>query len=181
MEATLAILKVSGVEGVTMRKVASMAGKSLNNVQHHFKNKETLLNNLADYYFAQCYEDIAQFSPSNRVDEPKQVLYEFVLFILGQSEHISDACLVFRELWAVATRNSELEDKLNQFYVSSVDRACIFWSDYDRANAEKAASLLLPYVEGYSIQHKALPVDKEQMAELLSETLHTLLTQPVND
>lgn len=181
MEAALAILKVSGVEGLTMRKVASAAGKSLNNVQHHFKNKDMLLNYLADFYFAQCYEGVAQYTPNNQVNDPKQALYEFVLFILEQSEHISDACLVFRELWAVATRNPELEDKLNQFYASSVDRACIFWNDYDRANAEKAASLFLPYIEGYSIQHKALPVDREKIAELLSETLYALLTQPVND
>lgn len=181
MEAALAILKISGAEGLTMRKVASTAGRSLNNVQHHFKNKETLLNCLADFYFTQCYEVTEQYTPSDQVNEPKQALYEFVLFILGQSEQINDACLVFRELWAISTRNEELECKLNQFYLSSVNRACSLWESYGRANAEKAASLLLPYVEGYSIQHKALPVDKEQIAELLSETLYTLLTQPVND
>ncbi|UUM32487.1 TetR/AcrR family transcriptional regulator [Vibrio japonicus] len=181
MESALAILKASGVEGLTMRKVASTAGKSLNNVQHHFKNKDTLLNYLADFYFAQCYEGVEQYAPSKDVSDPKQVLYEFVLFILGESEHISDACLVLRELWAVSTRNKELEDKLNQFYASSVDRACVLWEGYGRANAEKAASLLLPYIEGYSIQHKALPIDREKIAELLSETLYALLTQPVND
>lgn len=181
MEAALAILKMSGAEGLTMRKVASTAGKSLNNVQHHFKNKDTLLNCLADFYFTQCYNIAEQYAPSQPSSSPKQALYEFVLFILEQSEHMSDACLVFRELWAVSTRNKELEDKLNQFYTSSVDRACTFWESYDRANAEDAASLFLPYIEGYSIQHKALPVDRERIAEILSETLYTLLTRPVND
>ena len=181
MEAALAILKTSGMEGLTMRKVASMAGKSLNNVQHHFKNKDMLLNCLAEFYFAQCYDVVEQYTPSKQVNDPKQELYEFILFILEQSEDISDACLVFRELWAVSTRNDELEDKLNQFYSSSVSRACTFWEDYGKENAEKAASLFLPYIEGYSIQHKALPVDRENIAKLLSETLYALLTKPIND
>ena len=180
MEAALAILKASGIEGLTMRKVASMAGKSLNNVQHHFKNKDMLLNCLAEFYFAQCYDVVEQYTPSKQVNDPKQELYEFVLFILGKSEDISDACLVFRELWAVSTRNNELEAKLNQFYSSSVYRACSLWKGYGRENAEKAASLFLPYVEGYSIQHKALPLDRKNIAELLSETLYALLTQPVS-
>ncbi|KOO10410.1 TetR family transcriptional regulator, partial [Vibrio xuii] len=76
MESALAILKTSGVEGLSMRKVASTAGKSLNNVQHHFKNKDTLLNYLADFYLAQCYEGVEQYTPSKDVSDPKQGLYE---------------------------------------------------------------------------------------------------------
>lgn len=179
MEAALAILKTSGIDGLTMRQVAATAGKSLNNVQHHFKNKTTLLNYLAEFYFNQCNDNVAQFTPSNLHQDPKRHLYEFIVFILEQSEGMSDVCLIFRELWAVATRDKEIERKLNQFYAMSVERACTYWSGYNRSNAEKAASVILPYIEGYSIQYKALPVNRETIAELLADVIHVILTQPV--
>ena len=177
MEAALSVLKTVGVEGLTMRKVATTADRSLNNIQHHFKNKSVLLNALTDHYFAKCNDIVEQYSPCEKFTHPKEELYQFILFILEQSEQVSDACIVFRELWAVSIRDRELEDKLNQFYLTSVAKACAFWESYDKANAEKAASILLPYIEGYSIQHKALPLEKNNIAHLLSDFIYTLLTQ----
>ncbi|WP_427978655.1 TetR/AcrR family transcriptional regulator [Agarivorans sp.] len=176
IQAALSLLKESGIEGLTMRKVALASAKSLNNVQHHFKTKSDLLNGMAAYYFAVCEDMASQYVQNKVARAPKEELYEVILYCLNQANQISDACLVFRELWAVATRNKDVEQQLVGYYSQSLDKLCGFWQQYELANAQKAASILLPYLDGYSIQHKALPLSKEQIAEVLTESLLPILT-----
>ena len=54
LRAAIAILKQVGMEGFTMRGVASEAGMSLGNLQYHFKDKAALMAGLAEHYFAEC-------------------------------------------------------------------------------------------------------------------------------
>ena len=181
MDAALSVLKVSGVEGLTMRGVAATAGRSLNNIQHHFKNKQVLLNALTEHYFDQCNDTLQQYSPGKLPTDPKQELYNLILFALKQTEQINDTCIVFRELWAVSMRDREVEDKLNQFYSASVEKLCSFWEQYDENNAAHAATILLPYIEGYSIQHKALPITTDEIAKMLTDTIYSVLTREITE
>ena len=51
-QAALTILEAEGPEAVTMRRVASAAGITPMAIYHHFPNRETLLNTIANEEFA---------------------------------------------------------------------------------------------------------------------------------
>ncbi|WP_413110738.1 TetR/AcrR family transcriptional regulator [Thaumasiovibrio sp. DFM-14] len=175
IQSALSLLKASGTEGLTMRQVAAVSGRSLSNVQHHFKNKKALLVGMAAYYFEQCDRLAEQYAREWQFQNSRQGLFDLVLFCLDNADQVSDACLVFREMWAISLRNAEIETQLINYYQSKFNKLCLYWAEYEVENAKKAASLLLPFIEGYSIQHNALPLSKEQVAEMLSDTLYTVL------
>lgn len=180
MQAALSLLKESGAEGLTMRKVALVSGRSLNNVQHHFTNKSKLLESLANYYFSVCDDIIEQYVNDPVQQDPKAALHDMIRYSLEHADHISDACLVFRELWAISTRNQDVENQLVKYYSYTLNRICNYWADYDIGNAKKAASILLPFIDGYSIQHKAIPISKEEISCVLAESLYAILSSPAD-
>lgn len=177
MQAALVLLKESGVEGLTMRKVAAASGRSLNNVQHHFTNKDYLLECMAKFYFDICDDIAEQYVPCQEAQDPKSQLYDVILYSLNHADQINDACLVVRELWAISTRNKDVETQLIHYYSAYFDKVCAVLEPFSRENAKKATSILLPYIDGYSIQHKSLPLSKEEIAQVLTDSLFSILIQ----
>lgn len=157
-----------------MRKVAALCGRNLNNVQYYYKNKAALLSGLANYYFERCAGLFDEYAPSPEDLPLKEKLQEAIFYALQYSSQLSDECIVFRELWALSTRNEEIEEQLKMFYMESVEKMCQILGEYNPAQSKIAASILLPYLDGYSIQHKSLPVTIEQLSNALTECMFTL-------
>lgn len=80
-------------------------------------------------------------------------------------------CRFFREMWALSARDKEINKQLVKYYktlFNNLSKLFIAVCESETA-AEKAASLLLPYFEGYSLTVGALPQEKQETAKMLAQ------------
>ncbi len=164
IDCALELLKTQGDHGVTMRQVAQRSEMSLSNAQHYFKNKDELLKAMADRYFGNCIEDIRGQASINAEGDIYTELSEMLMEFLKHGLEVSEMCRIFREYWAIATRNQVIEQYLTDYYKSMIETLSNKLQAVAASPAalEKAVSLIIPYVEGYSITAKALPIDIEE-------------------
>lgn len=161
LDIAIELLRQEGDFGVTMRKVATLAEMSLSNVQYYFKNKDQLLKAVADRYFHQCLNDLNE-QPAISNEEQ---LTEFVTMLLSHGHEVSDMCRIFREYWAISTRNDVIDEYLQNYYramaegVSEILRPLA----HDDVSLAQAVSVLIPFVEGYSVTARSLPSRLEVM------------------
>jgi len=176
IERTLSLLKEIGMEGLTMRKVANEAGMSLGNLQYHYKDKAALLSELADSYFDICLGELKSYTPQNSNWTREEQRYALIGFYLDHVDHISDMCRIFRELWALSTRDSSVEQQMNEYYRQLVVTLTGLLTPLcgGEEAAQYVTQLLIPYFEGYSITHDALPVSKQATAAMLSRLCQTI-------
>ncbi|WP_070969650.1 TetR/AcrR family transcriptional regulator [Vibrio sonorensis] len=174
LDVAIELLRSEGDYGVTMRKVASIADMSLSNVQYYFKTKDELLKAMADRYFQQCLEEVASYPILDKQEDLKPLLARF----LSHGHELSDMCRIFREYWAISTRNETVDDYLREYYCSMValtqDKlrplaAC-------ETSLSKAVSVLIPFVEGYTISAKSLSHDLQSMIATLDTILLEILS-----
>ena len=177
IDCAMALLRNEGDRGVTMRRVAQDAGMSLSNVQYYFKNKDALLKAMADRYFYQCLEDIEGEPFLFETNDQTAALRAVSRNFLAHGLEVSDMCRVFREYWALATRNAEIENYLVNYYsrLSAVLKDKLRPLAIDESALDEAVSLFIPVVEGYSITCPALPVDIDRMTELTADLLLSAL------
>ncbi len=169
LDVTFELLKNEGDFGVTMRKVATLADMSLSNVQYYFKNKDILLKAVADRYFHQCLQEMERMPALASKTEIKAMVQKF----LSHGYETTDMCRIFREYWAISTRNEVIETYLQAYY----EKLSVILSDKLQPIAcseqalSKAISLLIAYSEGYSITASALPGAPEVIGEFLSNVV----------
>ena len=154
-----------------MRKVATQAKMSLGNLQYHFKDKTALMSGLAEYYFGECTSllDAYQLDPTDGTIEEK--LQNLILFLLDHVDHISDMCRIFREIWALSARDENIHMQMIAYYkvtMNKLSKLLSLISGSEKA-ANNMASLLMPYIEGYSVMCQALPQDKYDTAQMLAK------------
>ncbi|MEM9541680.1 MAG: TetR/AcrR family transcriptional regulator [Cyanobacteria bacterium P01_E01_bin.42] len=171
IQAAIALLKVHGIEGLTMRKVATQAEMSLGNLQYHFKDKTALMAGLAEHYFGECESllDDYQHTPIDGTTEEK--LRNLIFFLLDHVDCMSDMCRIFREIWALSTRDEDINIQLIDYYkvtMQKLSKLLILVSGCEKA-ANDMASLLMPYIEGYSIVFPALPQSKHDTMQILTK------------
>ncbi|MCG8037182.1 MAG: TetR/AcrR family transcriptional regulator [Candidatus Thiodiazotropha taylori] len=174
----LELLKTKGDHGLTMRQVAQRSEMSLSNAQHYFKNKDELLKAMADRYFGACIEDIrgqASISAEGNIDAE---LSEMLIGFLKHGLEVSEMCRIFREYWAIATRNAVVEQYLTDYYKSMVETLSsnLQAVAVSPAALDRAVSLIIPYVEGYSITARALPIDIEEANRMFVKLVVAILS-----
>lgn len=175
IEAAIQVLQSFGTEGLTMRKVAGEAEISLGNLQYHFKDKASLMAGLAEHYFAECSEMLDRYERAPSTGSREEDLNHLLQFLLGHVDHaeeITEMCRVFREMWALSSRDSEIHRQLNDYYEVTVDKLVALLLPFcsDEKAAKRFASFVLPYMEGYSITGGALPIQKNEIVQILTET-----------
>lgn len=178
IDCALSILREKGDRGLTMRQVALKAGISLSNLQFYFKNKDELLKGMVDFYFDKCATLFdAHIESSKATSTPKKKVYNLITFGLGQGEEITEICKIFRELWAIATRNDEVNTHLEAYYKEYAGKLSAIISPLTGGVEEvhKAVTLLLPYFEGYAITAPILPIEKKYVVEMLSNIILSIL------
>ena len=177
IESAIAVLKEVGTEGLTMRRVAAESSMSLGNLQYHFKDKTALMGGLAELYFNECSTLLAEYQHTPEDGTIEEKLNHLILEILDHVDHISDMCKIFREIWALATRNDKLHSQLVEYYKTYFENLTQLLNPLcsDDKSAKKMASLLMPYIEGYSITVKALPQSKNETAAMLTESCLKML------
>jgi len=177
IDCALMLLKTEGDHGVTMRQVAQRSDMSLSNVQYYFKNKDELLKAMADRYFGLCIQDIQGQVGLTEQGDIEAELSAMLLEYLRHGLEISEMCRIFREYWAIATRNEAIDQYLTDYYkrlIEALSRKLEPASASPEALTH-AVSLIIPYVEGYTITSRALPVDIEQASRMLVTLVMSVL------
>ncbi|MGL6259835.1 TetR/AcrR family transcriptional regulator [Vibrio sp. WXL210] len=175
IEKTLEVLKTEGDYGVTMRKVASRCGITLSSLQYYYKTKDDLLKAVADKYFQQCIAMLEGMPEITTQDELGAVLDSFLSYAFEDS----DLTRIFREYWAISSRNEMINKYLARYYVSFSEimtEKLRPLADNDEALAQ-AVSILIPYVEGYSIVALSLPNGIDSTSERLKVIIWRCLRQ----
>ncbi|NVK54241.1 MAG: TetR/AcrR family transcriptional regulator [Alteromonadaceae bacterium] len=171
-EATL-LLQSHGDFSVTMRKVASLCDMSLSNLQYYFKNKDELLKAMADKYFQQCLNGL-QESPTV---ESEDDLKAFITAQFSAVMEVSDMCRIFREYWAISSRNAQIESYLKRYYTNVVDILGDKLNPIakDKECLSAAIALLISLIEGYSVTAHSMPVNHDGMVVLTHKTTLSIL------
>ncbi len=177
IDIALELLKAQGDHGVTMRQIAQRAGMSLSNVQYYFKSKDDLLKAMADRYFRQCLDDFQRESAISNDGDMRKNLRTLVRTLLAHGTELSEMCRIFREYWAIATRNSVIEVYLQDYYqeMSELLTQTLRPFAKNQEGLSAAVTLLLPYVEGYSIASESLPLEVEGTTDMVTRLLLYLL------
>lgn len=177
LDVALTLLKNEGDYGVTMRRVAAGANMTLSNVQYYFKNKDNLLVALADRYFQSCLAEMREMPKLTSHDTLTEDLKSLVKSFLCHGLELTEMCRIFREYWAISTRNEAIEQYLKAYYQSSAQVLSAIFSPVAATseNATKAIALFVPYVEGYSITATSLTTDFEDDVKEMSDLLRMIL------
>lgn len=171
LASALDLLKESGDAGLTMRQLANRADMRLSNVQYYFKSKNNLLIAMVDSYFDECIEDLRQLTDAVDKADIRARARVIIQSGLSHGSHLSDICRIFRELWAISSRNPEIEASMQAYYrrFSEMVSVFILGADADRANRSRVSAMLIPYFEGYSITAKSLSVGSEVIENALCD------------
>lgn len=176
IENALDILKTGGDNALTMRQVATKSGISLSNVQYYYKTKNELLKAMVDNYFSECSLFFAKHV-SNDNQTSKQKIEQLIRFGLDEEENLIEMCHMFREFWAISSRNKEIKDYVNSYYKDYSKNLSSYFDNMESTpeNIEKVVSFLMPYFEGYNITKNAIPLSHETLVKTLVETVEFLL------
>ncbi|MEM9062746.1 MAG: TetR/AcrR family transcriptional regulator [Pseudomonadota bacterium] len=171
LDCALDLLKEAGDAGLTMRKLAERAGMRLSNVQYYFKSRDDVLKAMATRYFEECAEEVrllTQEAPGSTVRERARVLIQTGL---RHGDELSDMCRIFRELWAISSRNAAIRDHMADYYrtFSSLIADFVLGETADRAGRDRLTSLLLPFFEGYSVTAASVPLTTECVGDVLTD------------
>lgn len=180
IECTVRIMRDRGDRGLTMRQVASSAGMSLSNLQYYFKNKDELLSGMVDFYLDKCATALDEHIATSNAKSLREKLHNFIAFSLTYGENLTEVCKVFRELWAIATRNEDVNKQLEQYYAIHVEKlSAMIASDTTNLDAvPKAVSIIIPYIEGYTITAPAMPITMHELTDILTDSVMHLLEAP---
>lgn len=174
------ILKASGDQGLTMRKVAEAAGMRLSNVQYYFKTKELLLGALLEGFLL-TYAESIQLLSLPKQDNPEKKLSLLTLHILTDIEN-SDCAVIFKEIWAIAERNSAVKKAVDEYYKKLYTMLfdALKQAAPDNCQGQQlgnAVAILLPFIEGYCITSSNLNVSTKKLSEQLGIILYRLLSE----
>jgi AcrR family transcriptional regulator len=170
---TINLLKEEGSSGITMRKIATRCSITLSNLQYHYPDKSLLLQTVAQYFCKKCEENIeeelTELTPKDKTEE-KQFIKK-LLEILLKYDDTSLESIVFREIWALSTRDQQLKLSLQKYY-KDYNNKLINIVAIIKNSPEEIISLLTPYAEGYSLIGKSLPLTKDKTIEMLEKIIH---------
>jgi AcrR family transcriptional regulator len=166
IQITIQILCAEGAGGLTMRKVAKLSEIRLSNLQYYYKDKKALLEATIEDYFHKNQIEVAESIASL----PKEIALEKLLEIILEQSLIdgnsSPRCAMFREVWALATKMPVIDALVRSYYEQYNNWLCEQFTPYSD-DAVTIVSLLMPYVEGYSLMGNALPISKKKIIEAL--------------
>ncbi len=179
LQCAMTILRESGDQGLTMRKVADSADMRLSNVQYYFKTKELLLAALLEGFLVEYAQSMQTLTLPVELDSETK-LKQLMAHILTDIEK-SDCAVVFKEIWAIAERNEAVKKSLENYYVKLHDM--LFTSikqvapdNCQVAKINNAVAILLPFIEGYCITSSNLKTTRKKLADQLATVMNQLLS-----
>lgn len=167
----LKIIREQGDAGLTMRKIAECADMRLSNLQYYFKSRNDVLIAMVKSYFGTCEAELRTLADSSRLLDRRARARALIATVLHHGTELSDMCRVFRELWAISTRNDVVHTEMMRYYrmLWSVLADAILGEEAAAEQKARIAVLLLPYMEGYSITAPSLPLPTESVIDWLTD------------
>ena len=171
LECALKLLIETGDAGLTMRRIADCAGMRLSNVQYYFKSRDDVLIAMVAQYFDECAANLRKLTEESKAQTQSERVKFLVNAGLSHGQEISDMCRAFREIWAISSRNSIVDNSLMDYYRRFAD----LMSDYalsdelDTADREKMKALLVPYFEGYSVTARSLTLENNIVEDMITD------------
>ncbi len=177
LDCALNLLKETGDAGLTMRKIADCAGMRLSNVQYYFKSRDDVLKAMVTRHVEECTADLKRLTREDPAPTPRARAHHLIRAGLSHGMELSDMCRIFRELWAISSRNTIVRDHMTGYYLnfSALMADFVIGEDVDPAVHDRVRSLLLPFFEGYSVTAAALPLPMEQVADMLTDLVMSIL------
>ncbi len=171
LDCALQIIRDNGNAGLTMRKIADCAGMRLSNVQYYFASKDDVLAAMVADYFGACEAELTQAAEACASLDQRERTHRLIAEVLKHGTELSDMCRVFRELWAISSRNDVVNREITLYYKSlcSVVADSVAGAQGSDEQKARVGSLLLPYVEGYSITASSLPMPVGEVTDMLTE------------
>lgn len=178
LQCAMTLLKESGDQGLTMRKVAESADMRLSNVQYYFKTKELLLAALLEGFLVDYAQSMQVLTASDQLSAEKR-LQQLTTHILNDIEK-SDCAVVFKEIWAIAERNNAVKQAVDDYYAKLhlmlfEELKQVAPKGCKDQTLNNAVAILLPFIEGYCITNSNLKVSNKKLAQQLAEVLFQLL------
>ncbi|MEM6676764.1 MAG: TetR/AcrR family transcriptional regulator [Pseudomonadota bacterium] len=171
LDSALALLREHGDAGLTMRKLAERAGMRLSNVQYYFTSRDDVLKAMATRYFEACTQEIRRLTEANPGDALRERAHLLILTVLRHGDALSDMCRIFRELWALSSRNDAIRDHMADYYrvLACLIADFVLGETAEPDHRARLASLLVPFFEGYSVTAAAVPLSTDQVADMLAD------------
>ena len=136
---------------------------------------------MIDFYLTQCAEMAAQIGIKDTGKSgSKKAELAMMIHQLLDNDEMRSLCRTFREFWAMATRNSTIDDYLHHYYLQCANYLSTTIGPYAKCNpvkVQKIVSLLIPYFEGYTLTSAAVPLNSRQIAELLSHLIMQIIEE----
>lgn len=176
IEAARRVLVREGSNGFSLRKVAAEAGLSLSNVQYYYPTRVALLEGILAGFIEENQDYL-----SGHLVAPggsRETLTVFIREILVD-ESRNEEIRFFRSLFAFADQDS-LAGQLDAFNVEVYRLLCtglgrLSGREADSPPVHRAASLLLPYLNGYGMVCGSLGLNLEESARDLAGCAWELL------
>ncbi|MFC4209708.1 TetR family transcriptional regulator [Pedobacter petrophilus] len=175
LKATITILSEEGAEKLSMRKVAKNANLSLSNLQYYYKDKDLLLIATVKYYFESCQEEVTQaiaLLTAERMPSTEVFLRKLLNMLLLEGKS-NDQVLMFQEIWTLSARNEELERAVETYYKNYCTWLIDLISKFSK-EPEVIVSLLIPFIEGYTIVNNVIPLDKERIIQMMVKLISSM-------
>ena len=88
-------------------------------------------------------------------------------------------CRIFRELWAISSRNDAIQDHMAEYYrtFASLIAGFVLGEAADDDSRKRLASLLMPFFEGYSVTAAAVPLSKSEVTDMLTDLAMSVVGQ----
>ncbi len=173
MAHALELLIAVGYQGLTMRGIADRCGMSLSNVQYYFRTKEDLITEIADRYFGECDAVLSTYFEKQGPVETREALHDLVGLFLEHGREMTDMCRVFRELWAIGSRNENVSELLDCHYrrIGRTLSRHLKYPSTSPAAVDRMVALLLVMSEGFSIVGKAQTMDHSEATSFFTDVL----------
>ena len=149
-------------------------------MQYYFKTKELLLGALLEGFLLE-YAESMQLLSLPKQDNSEKKLGLLTLHILTEIES-SDCAVIFKEIWAIAERNSAVKKAVDEYYQKLY--AMLFEGlkhaapkDCHRQQLDNAVVILLPFIEGYCITSSNLNMSTKRLSTQLAVILYKLLSK----
>lgn len=177
IETARQVLIREGSNGFSLRKVAAESGLSLSNVQYHYPSRVSVLEGILGSFIEE-YQDYL----SRQLDASLggRVALRAVIREILADESRNEEIRFFRSLFTFADQDS-LSGQLDTFFGKIYRLLCtglgrLAGQAADSPQVHRAASLILPYLNGYGMVCGSLGLGLEESADELARWVWELLS-----
>jgi AcrR family transcriptional regulator len=181
VRAALECLELYGMEGLTVRKIATHAKVNVAAINYHFRSKEKLLEQVFDLASNQAFQDIDERIQARSGKKLERELEEFLKhYIEGLLNYPNMSRVLLQQLMNPSPSNTILTQRLEIFLQALTERlARLHGSDANdielRLKTAEFISLMVSLCMMPNVLRRSLGIDLQQpkmQAKLISGFIH---------